>query len=87
MNTVTTVLGNVEVTNVSMNRASGYGQYTISIEMEFDGEKHTANLHSTDSQLWDAVSDLDSNTEREDYLISKCTYAIEEAVNDYISSL
>lgn len=59
MKTVTEILGlEVEITNVEMLRASGYGQYKITTEfnvVDENGKEHslTATAHSTDSQLWD----------------------------------
>lgn len=87
MKTVNTILGNVTVANVSMNRASGYGQYTIAIEIEFEGNKKTINVHSTDSQLFDTLTDLDSNSERAAYLLENQNFTIETEIEDYINSL
>lgn len=87
MTTINTVLGSVEVSNVSMSRASGYGQYTISIETTFEGNKKTINVHSTDSQLFDTLSDLDTNNDRSEYLLANQKYTIEREVEDYINSL
>ena len=61
-------IGHVEVTNVSMNRASGYGQYTIATQIVFESTSETLNTHSTNSQLFDTLTDLDNNTERAEYL-------------------
>lgn len=87
MKTINTALGNVEVTNVAMNRASGYGQYTIATEIVFEGTSKTINTHSTDSQLFDKLTDLENNSERAEYLLTNAKYTIESAIEDYINSL
>jgi len=87
MKSINTVLGNVTVDNVSMNRTSGYGQYTIAVEVEFEGNKKTINVHSTDSQLFDTLTDLDNNSECAAYLLENKNYTIESAIEDYINSL
>ena len=84
---ISTMLGNVEVVEVSLNRATGYGQYRLSIEFIFEGSKQILNIHSTDSKLFDKISDLENNTERSEYLMTHSRYTIEAAIEDYINSL
>lgn len=87
MITISTILGNVEVSEASMTLASGYGQYTILIKTIFERNSKTLNIHSTDSQLFDKLTDLDSNNERLQYLMEQANYIIESAIEDYIYSL
>lgn len=87
MKTLNTALGNVEIINVAMNRASGYGQYTIATEIVFEGNGKTINIHSTDSQLFDKLTDLENNSERTEYLLANQKFTIESAIDDYINSL
>ena len=87
MNTINTVLGIVTIMNVQMQRASGYGQYTICIGIQFEGKDKVINLHSTNSQLFDTLTDLDNNSERAAYLLENQKYAIESAIEEYINSL
>jgi len=87
MKSINTVNGNVTVANVSMNRTSGYGQYTISIDVIFECNKKTINVHSTDSQMFDELTDLDNISERAEYLMTNAEYTIGVAIEDYINSL
>lgn len=86
MKTIKTSLGKVKIFNASMKKASGYGQYTILLEVFFEGNK-IVSLHSTDSQLFDKLTDLDNNDERSKYLLTNQSYLIEREVSDYINSL
>ncbi len=87
MKNISTILGNVTVMNIQMQRASGYGQYTICIGIQFEGKDKIINVHSTDSQLFDKLTDLETISERSAYLLENQKYAIESAIEDYISSL
>lgn len=84
MKTVETILGEVTILDTRINRSSGYGQYTISIEIEFEGQKKTINLHSTDSQLFDKAHGEDDHSE---IVMEGAASSIERAIDDYISSL
>ncbi len=78
-------IGHVEVTNVSMNRAYGYGQYTIATQIVFEGKSETINTHLTNSQLFDMLTDLDNDTERAEYLMKNAKYIIEKVIEDYVN--
>lgn len=85
MKTVSTILGNVIVSDAKIVRASGYGQYLILIDIEFNGTKETISRHSTDSILFDKATDED--VDHSEYVLHHANYIIESAVEDYISSL
>jgi hypothetical protein len=87
MKKINTIHGNVTVTDVAMNRASGYGQYTISINVIFEGNKKTIYVHSTDSQMFDELTDLENNSDRSEYLMTNAKYTIETEIQEFISSL
>ena len=76
---------NTIIENVSMNRAPGYGQYTIAIDIVLEGTRKTIRIHSTDSGLYDALSDLESNSERLEVLKRK--YIVQRAIEDAISEI
>ena len=67
-----------------MTKKSGYGQYNIAIEIEFDGLKEKLNIHSTDSQLFDLINGEDNHAE---ILLENAKSIIENQISDYISSL
>lgn len=79
-----TAIGTVEITHVSMERASGYGQYRICIDINFEGSKYARRLPSTDSQLWDDLSDVEGD--KSQWLMERCKYIIEDAIEDFVSS-
>ena len=76
---------NVIIENVSMKRDPGYCQYTIAIDIVLEGNRKTIRIHSTDSRLFDALSDLDSNSERSEVLKTK--YIVQRAIEDAISEI
>lgn len=84
MKSIETQLGAMVVISASMERAGGYGQYKIIVELETLG---TIAKHSTDSQLFDTLTDLENNAERSDYLINNAAHVIELMVQDYADSL
>lgn len=84
MKKLNTLLGNLEILDSRMTKKSGYGQYNIAIEIEFEGAKQTLNIHSTDSQLFDLVNGEDSHSE---LLLENAGSIIENEINNYISSL
>lgn len=85
MKTYTTAAGNVEILDARIVSASGYGQYTIVIDIEFKGENKTLNIHSTDSRLFDKATDDDFN--HSEVVLEDAKYTIESAIDDYIGSL
>jgi hypothetical protein len=84
MKKLETALGEVTILDTRINRSSGYGQYTIAIEIEFEGNKKTISLHSTDSQLFDKAHGEDDHSE---IVMNGAKSTIERAVEDYIHSL
>ena len=84
---ISTILGEVSILNALMGRAGGYGQYVISIYIEFEGVKKTISYHSTDSQLFDRLHFMDNKSEEKEYLMEHQKYPIERAIEDYVSSL
>jgi tRNA A-37 threonylcarbamoyl transferase component Bud32 len=87
MKTVSTAHGDVTVLDCRMSLASGYGQYIIAIDIEFGEAKETIKARSTDSSLFDALTDIDSNGERAAYLLEDQAFTIEEAIKDHINNL
>jgi hypothetical protein len=65
--------------NMTMSRASGYGQYTISAT--YRGKQIKA--HTTDSEAWDYLDD-DSDKERNRYAKSHCYWKIRTAYENSI---
>lgn len=84
MKTVNTILGEVVINDTSIVRSSGYGQYTIVVDITFEGQQKTLKLHSTDSQLFDAANGEDNHSE---IVLEAAKYTIERGVEDYINSL
>lgn len=82
---IKTLLGGVTVTDVNMCRAAGYGQYSIKIATRFDGRDKIISVHSTDSQLYDRLQDVESD--KAAFLARECKYLIEREVEDYVNSL
>jgi hypothetical protein len=82
---INTILGVVTVTDVSMGRAAGYGQYSIKIAIRFDGRDKIISVHSTDSQLYDRLQDVDSD--KAAFLARECKYLIEREVEHHVNSL
>ncbi len=88
MKTYNTTLGNVEILDARIERASGYGQYTIVIDIEFEGERKTLKQHSTNSRLWDDATDEDIAVDGHSaYVMENAKYTIESAIEDYMNSL
>lgn len=84
---INTLLGKAEILDASMVRAFGYGQYKIAITVKFEGTVRTFKCHSTDSELFDKLSDFDNDTERSKYLMRKHKYLIQREAINYIESL
>jgi len=83
MKTITTIDGqDAVVTNVSMTRASGYGQYTINIQFSWDGVNFNSNIHSTDSRAFDNMNDADDSME---FLLDEFKNIIEDTISDLVS--
>ena len=88
MKTYNTSLGDVEILDARIVRASGYGQYTIIVDIEFENERKTLKVHSTDSQLWDDATDEDIAVDGNSaYVMENAKYTIEAAIDDYLNSL
>lgn len=88
MKTYNTALGDVEILDARIVRASGYGQYTIIVDIEFENERKTLKVHSTDSQLWDDATDEDIAVDGNSaYVMENAKYTIEAAIDDYLNSL
>jgi hypothetical protein len=65
------------VLNAEMT-SKGRGQYKVSFDLELNGEKIEMIFHSTDSQLYDQLTDCDTYAEKEQLLIELFDYKIEE---------
>jgi 2',3'-cyclic-nucleotide 2'-phosphodiesterase (5'-nucleotidase family) len=83
--TVSTLLGDVTITDVTMSRAFGYGQYLIIIDIDFEGQGACVKVHSTDHKLWDDLQD--EETDKEAFLMVRAKSTIETAIENYIGSL
>lgn len=84
LTTINTILGEVQIESARIGRARGYGQYTISVEIYFEGKFKTIQIHSTDSRLFDEANGEDNHSE---IVMNGAKYVIERAVEDYISNL
>lgn len=84
MTALNTILGQVTILDTRINRSSGYGQYTIAIEFEFEGDKKTISLHSTDSELFDKAHGEENHSE---IVMDGAKSSIEKAIENYIDSL
>ena len=79
-----TLLGQVELNDARIERASGYGQYRILIDITFEGQKKQIKIHSTDSQLFDKAHGEDNHSE---IVMEEADFLIEREIEDYINSL
>jgi hypothetical protein len=87
MKTYTTQGQTVEILDAKIVRASGYGQYSILIDIECNGSK-TLKVHSTDSRLFDDATDEDIAVDGHSaYVMENAKYTIESAIDDYAAEL
>ena len=84
MNTINTILGDLTINDTRIVRSSGYGQYSIVIDITFEGNQKTIKLHTTDSQLFDAAHGKDDHSE---IVYNGAKSTIERSIEDYINSL
>lgn len=85
MKTYTTQGQTVEILDARISRASGYGQYNITVDIEVNDTKKTLNIHSTDSQLFDDATDEDIAVDGHSaYVLEDAKYTIEQAIDDYV---
>ncbi len=86
MKTVNTLLGTVAtITGAQMVKKAGYGQYNVEVFIEYNGAKETIRIHSTNSRMYDKVMDMDTQAERSEYLLKKCEYVIEMAIENHFN--
>jgi hypothetical protein len=87
MKTYTSHGKKVNILNVNIYRANGYGQYTIVVDIECDYVLETLNIHTTDSQLFDDANDQDEDISVMEYLLIHARHTIESAIDndDFIS--
>lgn len=83
-NIISTDLGEVDIIDTRIKRKSGYGQYSIEIEISFEGKTKTIKLHTTDSQLFDKAYQEEDHSQ---IVMDGARSSIENAVIDYINSL
>jgi hypothetical protein len=83
MLSIETNLGEINITDVKMKRSNGYGQYTIQIFFDFNGEGNLLNLHSTDSKLFDEVNGEENQSS---ILIDKISYLLLREIENFIYS-
>ena len=84
MKKIETILGEVSLLDARINRASGYGQYNIAVEIEFERKNKILNVHSTDSQLFDLAYGADNHSE---IVLKEAFFTIERSIESYIGSL
>ena len=69
------------VTSCRINRASGYGQYKVNVDLiDSDNNKSVLKFHSTDSQLFDAAHGEDNHDE---IVFDKMKWQITNAIENY----
>lgn len=84
MKNIETILGTVTITDARITRKSGYGQYSINVSINFEGTEEEFNIHSTDSQLFDAANGEDNHSE---IVLEQASDTIKRAIENYINSL
>jgi len=77
--------GNVRIHSATMLRASGYGQYSIQIDAEYRGKREILKHHSTDSQLFDLLGDMESDADRAAHILR--TYLAEKMIEDWVAEI
>lgn len=84
---VSTDSGIVTVHSATMERASGRGrgQYHIIMDAQYHEHKITLRRHLTDSQLFDLLSDMDSDYDRASH-ISR-TYLAKQMIEDWLAEI
>jgi hypothetical protein len=89
MKTYNTQDREVNILNVNIYRAHGYGQYTIVVDIECEDVLKALKIHTTDSQLFDDANDhdADSDISRMEYLLIHARHTIESAIDNDISEL
>jgi hypothetical protein len=69
------------VTSCRINRASGYGQYNVNVDLlDSDNNKSVLKFHSTDSQLFDAAHGEDNHDE---IVFESMKWQITNAIENY----
>lgn len=82
---MTTITINNQEFNVSlsMRKSHGYGQYKIVADVEGAGIKKQYSFHSTDSQLWDDMKEIDSEI-FESRLLNIVSFDLDELLREYL---
>lgn len=83
MKTVNTLFGDVTITDIHMVRKQGYGQYNVEVSITFNGKEDIIRIHSSNSRLFDKLSDMDTQAERAAHLLDTLEYVIELAIENY----
>lgn len=84
MATIDTILGKVTILSATINRTYRYGQYSVVIEFNFEGQNKILTTHSTDRQLFDEANGEINHTE---IVMRRAKYTIESAIKVFINSL
>jgi hypothetical protein len=85
MKNYTTQGQEVHITDVSMRKENGYGQYSFKAQFEINGEKHETSQHSTDSQLYDEMREQDDNPSN--FLLNAIPVIIGRMIDEHVSNL
>ena len=83
-NYTTTTGENVNILDARIIKASGYGQYKVDIDFEFEGKRINIKEHSTDSVLYDDATDADDHSA---FVMEEAKYSIESAIDNYFNEL
>lgn len=80
-----------KVVAASMEPVPEYGHYLISVFLmvhKFGVRTFPTKVcyYSTDSKLWDDVSDMETEVERSLYILEKEGYTIERKVEDFLDA-
>lgn len=68
------------VQSIAMNRANGYGQYVVEIDVNVDGKVTTSKFSTNDSEIFDIITMMESASEREEFLKERFSHLCDESL-------
>ena len=72
-------LNDIYLFDIGMGPGSGYGQYTLTVIVDINGEKHAFYQHSTDSMLYDSLKSAEYDSEDWQAIILSIFQSVMEA--------
>lgn len=73
--------------DISMGRGNGYGQYKLTVKVQYNSEMHTFTEHSADSQLWDELHDDNLMDERKEEILTSIFESVMQANQNKIEDI